>query len=89
MAILSNSGTVVDFPLYIIFYTLAAGLKIGLLAPLIFKWHFPLSEVPGPKLAAWTRFWWIKTLYDRRIAEKMVRPDKEYGMSDLVVQFME
>lgn len=53
--------------------------KLTLWLSLLFKWNFPLSEVPGPNAAAWTRLWLIKTLYSGRWAEELVNLHKQYG----------
>lgn len=54
--------------------------KIGALVPLLVRWNFSLSEVPGPSLAAWTRFWWLRVLHSGKADEELVRLHKEYGM---------
>lgn len=40
-----------------------------------------LSSVPGPKLAAWTRFWIVKTLASGHSAQIFVGVNKRYGKS--------
>lgn len=40
-----------------------------------------LSSVPGPKLAAWTRFWIVKTLAYGQSAHIFVGVNKRYGKS--------
>ncbi|QSZ32988.1 hypothetical protein DSL72_002572 [Monilinia vaccinii-corymbosi] len=40
---------------------------------------FPLDSIPGPKLAAWTRFWIVKTLASGDSAEKFVKVNDQYG----------
>ncbi|KAF1951801.1 cytochrome P450 [Byssothecium circinans] len=51
----------------------------GCLIPLLVRWNFPLSEIPGPSLASWTRFWWLGVLRFGKADEKLVRLHKEYG----------
>lgn len=61
-------------------WILAVVLKLSLVTRLLLKWNFPLSQVPGPRLAAWTRFWWLKTLYRGDVAAELVKLEKDYGM---------
>lgn len=38
-----------------------------------------LSSIPGPKWAAWTRFWMVKTLASGDSAEIFVQVNERYG----------
>jgi hypothetical protein len=38
-----------------------------------------LSTVPGPRWAAWTRFWIVKTLASGKSAQKFVEVNQRYG----------
>lgn len=35
---------------------LSVGTKVAFLMPLLIRWNFPLTEVPGPKYASWPQF---------------------------------
>ncbi|KAF2828616.1 cytochrome P450 [Ophiobolus disseminans] len=61
------------------FYATIVGIKLCLLLPLLWKWKYPLSTIPGPRMAAWTRLWWSKTMYFGRSAEVLIRLNREYG----------
>ncbi|KAL9121435.1 MAG: hypothetical protein Q9187_002005 [Circinaria calcarea] len=58
---------------------------VSLVLKTIFWWGFifeqlwPLSDIPGPRWAAYTRFWLIKTLASGHSAEKFVDINKRYG----------
>ncbi|KAF2689727.1 hypothetical protein K458DRAFT_427838 [Lentithecium fluviatile CBS 122367] len=39
-----------------LFLVLSVGAKMTSLMPLLIRWNFPLSEVPGPKYASWPLF---------------------------------
>jgi len=54
--------------------------KLCLKLSLLWQRALPPSSVPGPRMAAWTRLWWIKTLYSGRSAQELVRLNREYGM---------
>ncbi|KAH7088266.1 cytochrome P450 [Paraphoma chrysanthemicola] len=56
-----------------------AGVKVWLMLPLLWKWNFPLWAIPGPKLAAWTRLWWIKQLYSGKSAETLALLARRHG----------
>ncbi|KAF2179608.1 cytochrome P450 [Zopfia rhizophila CBS 207.26] len=68
------------------FYLLVVSLKLLLLAKLLYRWNFPLSQIPGPKAAIWTRFWWIKLISRSKTDKEMVRLYKEYGRCSPVVR---
>lgn len=55
--------------------------KIGSLMPLLRRWNFPLSEIPGPRIASWTRLWWLKIVYSKKADTELVRLHKKYGRS--------
>ena len=40
-----------------------------------------LAPIPGPRWAAWTRFWIVKTLASGKSAEVFVEVNKHYGMN--------
>ncbi|KAF2635619.1 cytochrome P450 [Massarina eburnea CBS 473.64] len=54
-------------------------IKLAFVTPLVGKWNFPLSQIPGPTLAGWTRLWLIKTLYSGKWAEELVNLHRKYG----------
>ncbi|KAF2793665.1 cytochrome P450 [Melanomma pulvis-pyrius CBS 109.77] len=53
-------------------------IKLAFIASLLVKWSFPLSQIPGPKPAGWTRLWLIKTLYSGKWAEELVNLHRQY-----------
>ncbi|KAJ8069260.1 hypothetical protein OCU04_002923 [Sclerotinia nivalis] len=75
MALGNSLKTIILYLLYIPYIL----VELVNLIPFIFRLRFPLSEIPGPRTASWTRFWWVKTLYHKKTAHEMVRLDKEYG----------
>ena len=46
-----------------------------------------LSSIPGPKWAAWSRLWIVKTLASGRSAELFVDVNKEYGKTPSHLKF--
>ncbi|KAF2875746.1 cytochrome P450 oxidoreductase [Massariosphaeria phaeospora] len=65
----------IEYPLII----LLVMLKVALLIPLFAKWRFPLSHVPGPWLARWSRLWLVRSLVSGKAAHEFVRLDLQYG----------
>jgi hypothetical protein len=61
-------------------YLLAVGIKLWGFSVILYRWNFPLSRVPGPKLASWTRFWWLKLVSRSQLDQDMVFLHREYGM---------
>ena len=45
----------------------------------LYTQHKSLSAIPGPRWAAWTRFWIVKTLASGESASKFVEVNKRYG----------
>jgi hypothetical protein len=60
-------------------YLLAVVLKIWALSEILYKWNFPLSLVPGPPLASWTRLWWISVVSRSQVDLDMLRLFRDYG----------
>jgi hypothetical protein len=61
-------------------YLLAVGIKLWGFSVILYRWNFPLSRVPGPKLASWTRFWWLKLVSRSKLEQEMTSLHREYGM---------
>jgi hypothetical protein len=61
-------------------YLLAVGLKLWAFSEILYKWNFPLSRIPGPKLASWTRLWWLRLVSRSQLDRDMIRLHREYGM---------
>jgi hypothetical protein len=76
MTTIATLLTLLPLPL-LLFITICA--KVVLWSPLLVKWNFPLSEIPGPTLAGWTRLWLIKSLYSGQWADELVKLHHEYG----------
>jgi hypothetical protein len=60
-------------------YAALFSAKLCLLLPLLMKWNFPLNSIPGPRWAAWTRFWWIRKIYTRQTADELSHMHRKYG----------
>ncbi|EAT84211.1 hypothetical protein HBI56_108720 [Parastagonospora nodorum] len=67
-------------------YAAIVGFKLCLLMPLLWRWNFPLAQIPGPSVAAWTRLWWIKALYSGRSAQILVDLNRLHGKHSPVVR---
>jgi hypothetical protein len=76
MEILAALALLIFAPVYL----LAVGIKLWGFAAILYRWNVPLSRVPGPKLASWTRFWWLKLVSRSQLDRDMVSLHREYGM---------
>ncbi|KAF2444589.1 putative P450 monooxygenase [Karstenula rhodostoma CBS 690.94] len=54
-------------------------VKLWFFTTLLIKWKFPLTRVPGPTFARWSRFWLVKALFAGRFADELVDLHKKYG----------
>lgn len=61
-------------------YVLAVGFKLWAVSGMLYKWNFPLSRIPGSKMASWTRFWWVRLVSRSQLDRDMRRLHREYGM---------
>ena len=68
---------------YISVIILVVVFTIALLGRIIGAQRGPLSTIPGPRLASFTRLWIVKTLASGRSAEIFVDVNKRYGDSVL------
>ncbi|KAF2115745.1 cytochrome P450 [Lophiotrema nucula] len=75
MSFLLGVRTVIALPIVL----LASLVKMVSLISLLRRWNSPLSEIPGPRLASWTRLWWIKVLYSGQADAELVKLHKKYG----------
>lgn len=83
---MATIGTFMNLlPIPLLFFA-AICAKVALWTSLLVKWNFPLSEIPGPKLARWTRLWLIETLYSGKWAEELVNLHQKHGKHDLFFQ---
>jgi hypothetical protein len=55
------------------------GFKLVRWTRILFSQRKTLSSIPGPRWAAWTRFWLVKTLASGESAAKFVEVNKLYG----------
>lgn len=54
-------------------------LKWRFLLKILYRQPSPLSLIPDPRLAAWSRFWVVKTLASEESAETFVKVNVRYG----------
>ncbi|KAI9649331.1 hypothetical protein NHQ30_001903 [Ciborinia camelliae] len=66
---------VVFAPLFLII----VGLKLRFWLKILYRQISPLSLIPGPRFAAWSRFWIVKTLASGKSAEIFVKVNSYYG----------
>ena len=66
-------------PLYIPLFFLSLICKLFFFLKFCYLHRQTLSSVPGPKWAAWTRFWIVKTLASGDSATTFVEINKRYG----------
>lgn len=67
--------------LYVPLFILSLACKFFFWFKVLYLRRATLSSVPGPKWAAWTRFWIVKTLASGQSAEIFVGVNKRYGKS--------
>ena len=67
------------FFLYIPFVVLAVIVKLVFWIRVFYRQRGSLSEVPGPKWAAFSRLWLVKVLASGRSSEIFVTINKRYG----------
>lgn len=65
--------------LYIPLFILSVVCKLFFLFEVLYIRRATLSSIPGPKWAAWTRFWIVKTLASGQSAEIFAGLNKQYG----------
>ncbi len=65
------------FLIYLPILIIVVAVKLLALAPLLWKWNFPLRQVPGPRVAGWTRLWWITVFYTGNGSSKLVEISKK------------
>lgn len=70
----------VMFFLYIPFLLLALVCKFIFWAQFLYRQRPSLATVPGPRWAAITRFWLVKTLASGRSSEIFVDVNRQYGL---------
>ena len=68
-----------DSMLFAPLFVFVAICKLCLWIKVIYLQRGTLSSVPGPKWAAWTRLWIVKTLASGESAERFVKVNKNYG----------
>ncbi|KAH8651554.1 cytochrome P450 oxidoreductase [Tricladium varicosporioides] len=54
-------------------------VKVAFWVRILYRYRRPLSAIPGPTLAPWTRFWIVKTLASGRSHEIFIEINKKYG----------
>lgn len=61
------------------FYIFCLASKLVFWGGFLYSQNFPLSKIPGPAWAAYTRIWLIKTLASGKSAQNFIDVNKEYG----------
>ena len=61
------------------FYILCLASKLVFWVGSAYSQKFPLSRIPGPTWAAYTRLWLIKTLASGKSAQRFIDVNNEYG----------
>ena len=69
------------FFIYIPFIVLAVVVKLIFWAQVLYRQRATLALIPGPKWAAYTRFWLARTLASGKAADIFVDINKQYGLS--------
>jgi hypothetical protein len=55
--------------------------KCLMIMPLLFRWAFPLSQIPGPASARFSRLWLWRALSSGKADQIFVKIEKQYGES--------
>jgi hypothetical protein len=83
LTVLQNMALTMSFPLLLI--SLAIVLY---LSSLFSRWKSPLSRVPGPEMASWSRLWLIKSLFSGIGDYYLVRLNNKHGMFGPIERFI-
>ena len=73
------------FLLYIPFFVLAVFCKLLFWFHVTYRQRASLSTLPGPKWAAITRLWLVKTLASGKSCDIFVDVNRRYGWSTMIL----